>query len=184
MIELEVIYKECCEAFGVDIKQDTRRTMWFLGRAAFFKYATKHTSYSLTFIGEYMGGRDHATVLHAIKRFSTYTTQYKEFKKPLEQLKKRLNPIYKEFTEEQMKGLTKAEIDNKVLQEQLSKERNKNAVLRAQLKKLKNEIPSEITELLFSLNQNQIQEFVKYKVTPHMKAFKFYQERHGLKQTA
>ena len=63
-LELESLKKMCSAYFKIeDIAKKTRKVEWVWTRAVFYRLALDE-GYSLTSIGKFTGGRDHATVLH------------------------------------------------------------------------------------------------------------------------
>ena len=58
-----------CRVSGIsesDMRSKTRRREVAVARQVFFYYARKNTGHSLKKIGEFIGGFDHATVLHSV----------------------------------------------------------------------------------------------------------------------
>lgn len=69
-IGMDVIIKSVAKHFGIsidDLKSKSRKKEVVTARQVAMYLAKEHTQYSLKAIGYHFGGRDHATVIHAIK---------------------------------------------------------------------------------------------------------------------
>lgn len=71
MGKLEILHKACCDAMGFDISRDCRRLQFVYARGVYFHYAKKLTDETLDRIGFVSNGRNHATVLHSNRVFTT-----------------------------------------------------------------------------------------------------------------
>jgi chromosomal replication initiation ATPase DnaA len=68
---LGFIEKTVCDHLKIslhEVKSDSRLQNVVLARHLIMYFARKYTNFSLLAIGRYMGGRDHATVIHAGKK--------------------------------------------------------------------------------------------------------------------
>jgi len=65
---LEIIAEECCIKVS-DIADRTRKREVINGRFIFCGIMKEHFGYSLKKIGEFVGGRDHTTVIHSIEKY-------------------------------------------------------------------------------------------------------------------
>lgn len=83
VITCEVILKAVISTFGVDMKSinsKSRKREIVLARQAAMALCKKHTTQSVSRIGQVIGDRDHATVLHAIKNVEDLLETDSEFK--------------------------------------------------------------------------------------------------------
>ena len=64
---LEIIAEECCIKVS-DIANKTRKREVINGRFIFCGIMKEHFGYSLKKIGEFVGGRDHTTVIHSYEK--------------------------------------------------------------------------------------------------------------------
>ena len=65
---LEIIAEECSIKVS-DIASKTRKTEVVNGRFIFCGVMKEYFGYSLKKIGEFVGGRDHTTILHSIREY-------------------------------------------------------------------------------------------------------------------
>jgi chromosomal replication initiator protein len=65
---LEIIAEECSIKVS-DIASKTRKTEVVNGRFIFCGVMKEYFGYSLKKIGEFVGGRDHTTIIHSIKEY-------------------------------------------------------------------------------------------------------------------
>ena len=65
---LEIIAEECSIKV-TDIASKTRKTEVVNGRFIFCGVMKEYFGYSLKKIGEFVGGRDHTTIIHSIKEY-------------------------------------------------------------------------------------------------------------------
>jgi chromosomal replication initiator protein len=65
---LEIIAEECSIKVS-DISSKTRKTEVVNGRFIFCGVMKEYFGYSLKKIGEFVGGRDHTTVIHSIREY-------------------------------------------------------------------------------------------------------------------
>ena len=66
---LEIIAEECSIKVS-DIADRTRKKEVINGRFIFCGIMKEHFGYSLKKIGEFVGGRDHTTVIHSIEKYN------------------------------------------------------------------------------------------------------------------
>lgn len=94
-VTVEVIQKAVCEYFGIklqDIKAKKRTKEIANARQIAMFIAKQLTSLSLSEIGRYFGGKDHATVIYACKQIEERRGQDENLKKSIENLVKRITP--------------------------------------------------------------------------------------------
>ena len=92
-ITLDMILKEVCTFFGVnisDIKSEKRVRSIMQPRQIAIYLARKHTDLSLVGIGEKFGGKDHATIIHSVKKIEKELVTKKELKSAVEKLEEKL----------------------------------------------------------------------------------------------
>lgn len=68
--QLETVFKACQAVLGIKWKKKDRRIDYVYKRAIFYRVARDLTGASLSQIGDLVD-RDHATVMHGLKRFKT-----------------------------------------------------------------------------------------------------------------
>ena len=74
-IKLDFIIDTLQNKTGLDIRKRTQVREYFLTRAIYYKLAKEYTFHSLSKIGAEVG-KDHATVLHGIKKFDLEMKKY------------------------------------------------------------------------------------------------------------
>ncbi len=92
-ITIEIIQRKVCEYFGVklsDLVSTKRQKNITKARHAAMYLSKQLTTKSLPDIGRAFGGKDHATVIHAVKKINTLINEDKEFATDLEILTKTL----------------------------------------------------------------------------------------------
>jgi chromosomal replication initiator protein len=92
-ITVDAIIKEVGTHFATktsDIKSDRRIKSIMLPRQIAIYLARKLTDHSLVSIGEKFGGKDHATVIHSIKKIDQEMKVKKELKETVEKLERRI----------------------------------------------------------------------------------------------
>ncbi len=90
-VSIEYIIRVVCEYFKISIEligSKTRKREVVQARHVVMHFAKKYTKHSLAQIGEKCGGRDHATVLHALRTVDNIQETDKEFRKHLENIEK------------------------------------------------------------------------------------------------
>ncbi len=68
---LDEIYNYVNSVYGIDIKENTRKTEYSDGRALFSLIVRKKTNFTYQCIGNYLN-KNHATVIHSVKNVSNY----------------------------------------------------------------------------------------------------------------
>jgi chromosomal replication initiator protein len=92
-ITIDMILKEVCSHFSVtlsDIRSSKRIKSIMVPRQVAMYLSRKMTDSSLVSIGEKLGGKDHATVLHSIKKIDSELNVKKELKNTVEKIIQRL----------------------------------------------------------------------------------------------
>lgn len=92
-ITIDMILKEVCSHFSVtlgDIRSSKRIKSIMVPRQVAMYLSRKMTDSSLVSIGEKLGGKDHATVLHSIKKIDSELNVKKELKSTVEKIVQRL----------------------------------------------------------------------------------------------
>ena len=74
-IKLDFIIDTLQKKTGLNLRRNTRKREYFLARAIYYKLAKEYTICSLDKIGAELG-KDHATVLHGIKKFDLEMKKY------------------------------------------------------------------------------------------------------------
>ncbi|MBF0328945.1 MAG: chromosomal replication initiator protein DnaA [Nitrospirae bacterium] len=94
-VTVELIQKIVCEYFGIkiqDIKAKKRTKEIANARQIAMFLAKQYTEHSLSEIGRFFGGKDHATVIYACKQVEERMLQEENFRKNIENLRKRIVP--------------------------------------------------------------------------------------------
>lgn len=95
-VDMDMIQKSVSHYFSVSIdalKEKNRKKEVSTARQVAMYFAKEYTGYSLKQIGQYFGGRDHSTVIHAIQSVHTQIDADSAFKKTVEDLKKQLKTL-------------------------------------------------------------------------------------------
>jgi len=95
-IDIEKIQKSVSIYFSVtvdELKDKTRKKEVATARQVAMYFAKEYTDYSLKQIGQYFGGRDHSTVIHAVQCVNNQIIKDSSFKKSVDELKKQLNTL-------------------------------------------------------------------------------------------
>lgn len=93
---LEFIQTIICHHLALSpnsLKSKTRKQEIVFARQLIMYFARKYTNYSLSKIGEFIGGKDHATVLHAYNKIEKLSKK-KEERELLRLLTEKLNLQY------------------------------------------------------------------------------------------
>lgn len=93
VITCEAIINLVVSTFGIsqrNINDKTRRSEVVLARQAAMMLCKRHTTLSVTRIGEEIGGRDHSTVLHGIAKAEDLVKTDKDFRQKIEEIEKAL----------------------------------------------------------------------------------------------
>lgn len=92
-MSLEYLHKVVTEHFNIpleSIKSKTRKKEIVIARQVAMYLAKQYTNHSLKSIGEYCGGRDHSTVIHAIQSVNEMLHTEPLFKVSLEEIKRKI----------------------------------------------------------------------------------------------
>lgn len=92
-ITIDMVLKEVCAHFAItltDIRSSKRIRSIMYPRQVAMYLARKMTDSSLVSIGEKFGGKDHATVLHSIRKIESELSVKKELKSTVEKIVKKL----------------------------------------------------------------------------------------------
>lgn len=95
-ITVDLIIKEVSSYFSIkisDIKSGKRIRSFMVPRQVAIYLSKKLTDYSLVSIGEKFGGRDHATIIHSVKRVEDEMRVKKDFKETVEKLETKIKSI-------------------------------------------------------------------------------------------
>lgn len=93
-VTVEMIQKAVCEYFGLrvqDIRSKKRTKDLANARQLAMYLSRKYTKLSLAEIGDFFGGKEHATVIHACKQIESKRVSEEEVNRAIENIKKRLN---------------------------------------------------------------------------------------------
>jgi len=93
-IDIDKIQKSVSLFYSVsvnDLKDKTRKKEVATARQVAMYFAKEYTDYSLKQIGQYFGGRDHSTVIHAVQSVNNQIVKDDSFKRSLDELKKQLH---------------------------------------------------------------------------------------------
>lgn len=88
-ISVDYIQKVICEYFSIApdmMSSNTRKREIVQARQLAMFFSKKHTKFSLAAIGQQLGNKDHATVLHACKTVKNLIDTDKNFKKSVEEI--------------------------------------------------------------------------------------------------
>lgn len=97
MKDLDLIIYKVSEYYNVtDIRLKTRKREILIPRQFAQYYAKNNTRHSLAVIGSYIGGKDHATVMHSCKVINNLIETDKEYKNDFEYISKILDASFKE----------------------------------------------------------------------------------------
>lgn len=92
-VGIDFIQKTVAEYFGVrvdDLKDKTRKKEIVIARQVAMYFCKDYTQHTLKTIGDYFGGRDHTTVIHAVQTVNDMMDLNAKFKAEVEELKKKL----------------------------------------------------------------------------------------------
>lgn len=95
-ISLKIIQKTVCEYFGItqdSIISKTRKREIVQARQIAMYLTRNMTKTSLASIGQQIGGKDHATVLHACNTVTDLIATDKNFRQYVSDIEKQLNPV-------------------------------------------------------------------------------------------
>ena len=92
-VDIDRIQQSVSRYFSIsvdDLKDKTRRKEVATARQVAMYFAKEYTDYSLKQIGQYFGGRDHSTVIHAVQCVHNMIDTDKSFRRTVDELKKQL----------------------------------------------------------------------------------------------
>jgi chromosomal replication initiator protein len=92
-MSMDYLHKIVTEHFNVSlesIKSKTRKKEIVIARQVAMYLAKQYTNHSLKSIGQYCGGRDHSTVIHAIQAVNDMLHTEHQFKVSLEEIKRKV----------------------------------------------------------------------------------------------
>jgi chromosomal replication initiator protein len=95
-VDIEKIQRSVSAYFAVTIdalKDKTRKKEVATARQVAMYFAKEYTDYSLKQIGQYFGGRDHSTVIHAVQSVHNLIDTDESFKRTVDNLKKQLQAV-------------------------------------------------------------------------------------------
>ncbi|MBI3593226.1 MAG: chromosomal replication initiator protein DnaA, partial [Nitrospirae bacterium] len=95
-ITVDLIQKAVCEYFGIKIQElkAKKRTKEIANARQIAMYIAKqHTDHSLSEIGRYFGGKDHATVIYACKQMEDKRTKDENLNKSIENIVRKVTGI-------------------------------------------------------------------------------------------
>jgi len=92
-VNIDFIRKSVARFFNIDVDDlsaPTRKKEIVIARQAAMYFAKEYTNLSLKSIGEHFGGRDHSTVLHALKSVEDMLATDRHFKISVKELQRKL----------------------------------------------------------------------------------------------
>jgi chromosomal replication initiator protein len=92
-ISMDYLHKIVTEHFNISlesIKSKTRKKEIVIARQVAMYLAKQYTNHSLKSIGDYCGGRDHSTVIHAIQAVNDMLATEHQFKLSFEEIKRKV----------------------------------------------------------------------------------------------
>lgn len=95
-VTVDFIKQIVCDHFNIDqeiLKQKSRRREIVQARQVAMYFSKNMTKHSLASIGQQIGGRDHATVLHAMKAVSNLLETDKKFKNEFGEIEKKIKSL-------------------------------------------------------------------------------------------
>lgn len=159
---LELIYNTCCEATGIEIGEKTRKKQYVKARAVYYKIAKENTKLSLEEIGRACGNRDHATVLHGLKKYDA-EMQYRDFQSFNKSIRSKLPSSLKEFS----KFDTKDEREIKFLYSNKARLEKQNELLKARV--LSKNVEKEIVDIFNAIPSEMLENLLEYRIKPFIK---------------
>jgi hypothetical protein len=87
--DMETITAQICEYFSMTVgmlRGKTRKREIVIARQIAMRYCKDNTELSLKSIGQFFGGRDHSTVIHALTTIEDLCDTDKKFKKKFEEI--------------------------------------------------------------------------------------------------
>lgn len=93
-VSIDYLHKVVTEYFNISlesIKSKTRKKEIVIARHVAMYLAKQYTNHSLKYIGDYCGGRDHSTVLHAIQAVNGMLATEQHFKHSVDEITRKVN---------------------------------------------------------------------------------------------
>ncbi|HRH35122.1 MAG TPA: chromosomal replication initiator protein DnaA, partial [Catalimonadaceae bacterium] len=95
-VNIEMIQKSVSAYFSISVdalKDKSRKKEIATARQVAMYFAKEYTDYSLKQIGQYFGGRDHSTVIHAVQSVHNLIDTDDSFRRSVNELKKQIHTI-------------------------------------------------------------------------------------------
>ena len=92
-VNIDYLQKTAAEHYRIsldDVRGKSRKKEIVIARQAAMHLAKEYTNHSLKSIGNYFGGRDHSTVIHALQSVNDMLATDQQFKRSLEDLKRKV----------------------------------------------------------------------------------------------
>jgi len=163
--ELEIIYESCCNTTGYNLSSKSRAKRICYSRMIYFYFAREKTNESLSTIGKLVN-RDHATVLHGIRKYHEYI-KYDDFKKISKQVEKRLPSIQDLILSAEDRELKMLYSRNKRLEKQVEYLQNKvksnDCEFLEELRVLSEEQRNEFRDVRWRPYKRMLESRVNYK---------------------
>lgn len=159
---LELIYNTCCEATGLEIGKKTRKKQYVKARAVYYKLAKENTELSLEEIGSFCGNRDHATVLHGLKKWER-EMKYPDFVSYNRMIRSNLPSDFWNLLEH----LSKEERELKWLYSNKTRLEKQNAMLKARV--LSKNVEKEVVDIFNTIPSEMLEELLEYRIKPFIK---------------
>lgn len=156
---MNTIFEYCLKQYGLRGTDLGRKTHLVYARAITAYMMYKYAGHNKSEIARFLK-KDHATILHAIKKVDDYllNADFKSVFLKVEKFVKRL------YVQEYFENITEEEQEIRTLKDILQKLEAENKKLK-RLKVLK--YPKELVDLCAEMSENELTDFVKYKVEPH-----------------
>lgn len=99
-VSIDEIQKVVADFFKISIEEmnsRSRKRDIVQARQIAMYFAKKYTPFSLTMIGQHIGNKDHATVLHSCKIVNDLLETDKKFRQYIEDMDKKIQSLYKNY---------------------------------------------------------------------------------------
>jgi len=176
MMYLDTLKRIADQSFNIDIAKDTREELYIIARAAYYNAARKKTKYSLRIIG-LLVGKDHASVLHGIKKYKCYCRDYPEYINLINDFEQETINAFDIYDKIDVGSLTHDEIEIEVLKNKLKKEQNKNSVLRRDYRRATEKFPPEFKYVLSKYSEQDLKNFIETKMKPSIIMHKMQRDK-------
>ena len=156
------IIREAVETItGCDTNKVTRVREYVQARAMYYHFARKSGA-TLTAIGQ-SNGKDHATIIHGLKKFEEYHNYDELFRKQYRQLQELLIDIHINKEDTASENVSEAlRLKNEALVQ-------RNIILQQKLTKASLDKPQVIEDLLEGIPQERIEFFINNQMTTFIK---------------